>query len=142
MYPEAVGERIANVVKMALFPPSALRALDPLTKNLVGHYNPLIIGRILLAHDRWLEFAARTVRNLQYPPLEISTGQIAARIITWQNRLLLDLASKVVEIPVDSPHPPKPHSPDVGSFCPRCLAQFTHRKETAPTVPELCCTQS
>jgi len=138
-FPHAKEDRISNLIKMILCPPVSIRACDLITENLLGNYNPIIVGHLLLSRSQFRQFIERTVRNLYYPPLEYFTDRRADEISNWQNQFLLkkmmDYIRDVAKIEDNLLSLPQVNDPSVHSYCPRCLSQFTQEAGNCPDCP-------
>lgn len=139
IYPDASEDRISNLIKMILCPPSSIRACDLITENLPGNYNPLAVAHLLLSRERFRKFAVQTLRNLKYPPVDYFKDRPARRIIMWQNDMLLKTASGCLRaagyIRKELLSPPVPNDAGVRFYCPRCLCQFTKAQGSCPDCP-------
>lgn len=139
LYPDANEDRISNLIKMILCPPVSIRACDLITEHLLGNFNPLVVGHLLLSGDRFRDFASRTLRNLKYPPEGYFTDRRAKRITVWQNHILLRIASgylrNVPKMGGDFLRPPLPNDSTVHVYCPRCLCQFIQVEGDCPDCP-------
>jgi hypothetical protein len=138
-FPVAGDDRISNLIKMIMCPPVAIRACDLITESLLSHFNPLVVGQLLLDGDRYRDFAVRTLRNLQHPLLDSSTDRRALEICGWQNRLLLHTAfaylREVAHLKENLLAPPLPDDAEVRAYCPRCLVQFSQEAGACSDCP-------
>ena len=125
-----------NLVKMILCPPVSIRACDLITFNLLANYNPVMIGHLLFSASRFRKFIERTVRNLNYPPIDNFSDKDAKEISIWQNQLILkktmNYIREVANIEEDLLCQPQTGDYKVHSYCPRCLSQFTQEGGTCP----------
>jgi hypothetical protein len=139
LYPAEGEERISNLIKMILCPPTSLRACDLLTEGLLSNYNPLVVGHLLLSDNQYREFSIRTLRNLKYPPVDHSADRRTYEISRWQNQTLLRKASdylrEMANLQEELLFPPLPNEPDVRAYCPRCLSQFIREEGNCSDCP-------
>ena len=128
LYPEAREARITGLVQMVLCSPVAIRAPDLITAPLLGFYNPLVVGLLVLSPERLADLASRTLRHLIYSPLDHLTDHRSAAMVQWQNRLLVELSTDLLRrqnsLDVDPLSPPRPAEPNLRFYCPRCLVQY------------------
>ena len=126
-FPSYGEERITSLIKMILCPPVSIKSMDLITKDLLGSYNPIVLGKLLLSHKEFNELYEKTVRHLKYPVFKKAISKKASRVIIWQNQLLLKMLPEIFGRSQISPSDfvAVPDTKDVRSYCPRCLCQFT-----------------
>ena len=136
IHPSSVEERITSLVKMLLCPPVSVRACDLVTESIPGDFNPITVGSLILRKHRFEDFAAVTLRNLKYPPIDHLENSHGKKIIQWQNTILMEKASdRISDLALQQNtwfEPPQPNDQDVMSYCPRCLCQFTEENDLCP----------
>ena len=139
LHPHSREARVTGLVQMVLCPPVAIRAPDLITAPLLGGYNPLVVGLLVLSRERFAEFASRTLRHLEYSPLDHLTDRRSSEIAQWQNRLLSALASDFLRLRADLQDDPlaapEPDETGLLFYCPRCLGQFTQDPGECPECP-------
>lgn len=136
LYLTSKEERVTTLIKMILCPPVAIRACDLLTMNLLGNYNPIVVGNLLFSEDKFKVFVASILRNLEFNPARGMLNTVAQTICDWQNQILLGKINQYLSdmglARDDLLSPPKPIDTDVRAYCPRCLAQYTHEAGECP----------
>ena len=127
-YPSAGEERLTDMAKMVLCPPSAIRAGDSVSANLLGDYSPLVHCSVLGGAGLG-DFVLSYVRDLRYP-LAFHCGDPRAKSAArWYADLLLERSlafAATAQLEFSDPSTPPGHAEDgCRSYCPRCHAQYT-----------------
>lgn len=117
LYPGKGEDLFKPLLTMALAAPSAIRAQDILGRWLLEEFHPLAVAKALCSGETFKNYATTVVRDLRYPPGNISA---AARA---QRETLLAEVSKQFQISDEAP--PKATDSAHQQYCPRCLQQFT-----------------
>jgi len=135
-YPSDNYDRICNISKMILCPPTAIGANDILTSNLVSFYDPLAIAFIFFNKKRFEKFAEKIIRDLKYP-IKINQFNEFSQIINWWYRLILIksyLNHFKNNLAIEKDFFLAPEAMDINcqSYCPRCLGQFIIYKGECP----------
>lgn len=128
LYPDETAERVINLIKMVLCPPTSIRAVPLITKDALAKFDPLTIGHLLFTKSQFCIFAGNVLRHLKFSSMDHLTDKRAIEVIEWQNQMMIEMATDYLRdtanIDADLLSPPKPDGPDAKAYCPRCLAQF------------------
>lgn len=131
-------ERMSNVLKMVLCPPTAIRAVDLLTLNSMSRFHPVLIASILLGPDI-LTFAHAVIADLKYPIYHDLDDPLALSIVSWYAAYELETCTKFLEEEYSTTLAEllAPPSWDGLSsvYCPRCSSQFTTQLGECPDCP-------
>jgi len=133
LYPSLLRERLSNVFKMILCPPSAIRAADLLTLNAMSRFHPLLLASLVLGPDSLL-FANAVITDLKHPLHYNLDDQRAQSIVSWYAAYELEACTKFLEeqgsMNLDALLPPPSWDGISSVYCPRCSCQFsTHSVE-------------
>lgn len=128
LFPEASAERFTSFLTMLLAPPSAIRAVDVLSKHLLEDFHALALAKALLTEDRFQAFARHVLLDLRHPMYPLAEDGIAAEMDSeFRDRLRQHAESFIrdgggnVETLLG---PPMKTEAVHTAFCPRCHAQF------------------
>lgn len=138
LYPDRRGDRVLNVIQMALCPPAAIRACDLLSLGAMSRFHPVLTGSLLLGNDA-AGFYGPAVRDLHYP-LRLGKGDgDAAAIASWYADVELNAVAGFLKAGQSTAFDDciKPPAWDGVStaYCPRCLCQFAAGTGTCPDCP-------
>ena len=128
-YPAQKGERIIDMIKMIIFPPTAVRANDFLSLNLLVNYHPLTVGLILFDNINFENIAKKVLIDLKHPIINDFENEQVDLTNKWHR-------SNLENIVIDFLHnnsvdiknliiAPSPENVSCKSYCPRCEAQYT-----------------
>lgn len=134
LYPSAEDERFAHFLMILLWPATAMRAHDILSRPLLETFHPLALARVFCPGQQFSDLAQGVLREIRHPALPLSPSGIALAEATEQfSRAALQKALveflKESGFEADELLRPPPRADDTcRSYCPRCLAQFTTRE--------------
>jgi hypothetical protein len=131
LYPEAADELFSHFLQVLLWPVTAMRAHDFLSRPLLESFHPLAVARTVCPPDRFKQFAARVLLELRHPALPVcpstDTRAQAAELETrslWEGEVEKFLKREGID-PDTLLRPPETVEEGCLSYCPRCRAQFT-----------------
>lgn len=142
LYPGETAARWSAALGMALLPPAAIRAVDPLSREIVATHHPLGVARELCREDAAGAFATAVVRDLRHPirpvcPLEgpaaITEGWHRAELLRCAEALSSGIGAGSGSIE----RAPEPETPASRAYCPRCLCQYVAVPGTCSDCGEL-----
>ncbi|MGC3967707.1 MAG: hypothetical protein QM775_10145 [Pirellulales bacterium] len=144
------GERLpwGHAVVTFIAPLSTVRAVDAVTADAFAGFHPVAVGRQLLAPDEFKKYLRAVLLDLEHPlasansagehdraawsPKQIETER-------WSNSRQLDLLAEVAGqcgfVYDELLAPPRPESPEVHSYCPRCREQYAVADGQCPSCP-------
>jgi hypothetical protein len=138
LYPQERGARFRQTLTMALSPPAAARAADPLLLDLFAAIHPLAVAAEVFASDEFTKYAGQVLRALRYPLAEDLTAE-AAEVARWYSRELLAAAEEFATARgfdrARAYAVPEPQSPAVVAYCPRCRMQYLHHAAACADCP-------
>ncbi len=128
-YPAQKSERIIDMIKMIIFPPTAVRANDFLSLNLLVNYHPLAVGLLLFDKINFENIAKKVLTDLKHPIINDYENEQVDLTNKWHR-------SNLEKIVIDFLHnnsvdiknliiAPSPENISCKSYCPRCEAQYT-----------------
>jgi hypothetical protein len=131
LHPDARRARRVEAVLIALSPPSAMRAFDSLSRDLLAEFHPVAAAAVLLPPEEFRDLLERTLRDALHPlpvlreaPEEIVSSAAEA----WRERTIAALEGLARREGVkDRPWREAPRRMDAEclGYCPRCVRQFT-----------------
>lgn len=132
-YPLLVGARALGLARMLLCPPSAIRSLELVSKDLLCEFHPLVLIRQFAAEDYFQETAKRLLLEYEFPATSneidsqaIEGKQIVEAALKGEGAALSSFVTKELSVSLAILlSPPTPESAAACSYCPRCLSQFT-----------------
>lgn len=130
LYPEQRAERWLSMIEIALFPPATVRAADHLSRHALDAFHPLAVAAAFLPEQELFDLARRMVLDLQHPipPREPEERPLAKKTEAWYRaaleRAVLELLSRQRLDLKRLTAPPSPSEAGIGSYCPRCHAQY------------------
>jgi hypothetical protein len=138
LYPQADDERFTHFLTILLSPLTAIRAIDVLSRPLLGSCHPLAIARVFCTGNAFRDYARRVLLDVRHPCLPLcpttETGQLAAEL--YARTTLLQVVERFLKQdridPDNLVKPPKPADETCLSYCPRCEGQFTTVTGTCP----------
>lgn len=136
LYPADRAGRWTALLTLALSPPAAARANDVLLRNLMAHFDPLAVSRVLCEEQEFERGCRAALRALHFPlPSEVEPGPSPQeQTRAWFRQRLASLQEAFIQRQVKDSSglldPPAPESPQCCSYCPRCLTQFVFREGT------------
>lgn len=118
-----------DMVKMVIFPPTAVRANDFLSLNLLTNYHPLAIAQILFDKINFENFSKKVVIDLKYPIINNFENEQVTLTNKWHRSNLENIVTAFLHnYSVDMKHlliTPLPENVSCKSYCPRCENQYT-----------------
>lgn len=131
-------ERLSNVLKMVLCPPTAIRAVDLLTLNAMSRFHPVLLASLLLGPDS-LTFAHAVIADLKYPICHDLDDPRALSIVSWYAAYELEACTKLLgeQYSTNLADLLAPPAWDGISsvYCPRCSSQLTTQSGECPDCP-------
>jgi hypothetical protein len=131
LYPAAEEERFSHFLQVLLWPVTAMRAHDYLSRPLLESFHPVAVARVVCLEESFREFAGRALLEIRHPALPVCpSAEPGAVEAERQARTLLRneverfLKREGVD-PDQLLQPPQTVEEGCGSYCPRCRAQFT-----------------
>jgi hypothetical protein len=128
LYPIQSHDRLSNVVKMVLFPPSAIRAADLLTLNAMSKFHPVLLANLLLGSNS-SAFVRAVINDFKHPIRHDLTDPKALSIVYWHATHEFDVCKQFLEtqspIAVNDLLAPPSWDSVSSAYCPRCSCQFT-----------------
>ena len=138
LYSSHSHERLSNVLKMILCPPTAIRAVDLLTLNAMSRFHPVLLASLLLGPDS-LAFAHVVITDLQHPIRHDLYDSRALSIVSWHAAYELEACTKFLEeqdsTNLDDLRAPPSWDGVSSVYCPRCSCQFTTHSGECPDCP-------
>lgn len=135
---ETPWQALATVL---LSPPAALHATQYLARDLVRGFHPLAIAAARCTDKDFRELAAWVQRDVKFTPEHEATNPVAADCHKWFRQTLDTAVTLLLRKRGCSPDellgPPPRESPDVQSYCPRCLCQFVIREGVCADCGEI-----
>jgi len=124
-YPEEKEGRWSIILPVVLSPVAAVRACDSLWNGLFHGFHPVAVARVLCSDEEFEVFAARYLREMQYPlptvlALENETQRYFRERSTKVLGAMLAAHKKLEKIT----RPPQPESTQSAMYCPRCWSQY------------------
>lgn len=139
LHPNRRSERIAEVLKMVLCPPVAIRSTDLLTAHSMEGFNPILLGSLLLRADEKHAFLCDRLCQLRYPLRRPVDDPVSAEIIAFFGRLELEIAIQRLKAwgePAAEEWNEPPRRDGVSrSYCPRCRSQLNSGAGECPDCP-------
>lgn len=134
MYPDQIGERVTDILKMVFCPPMTIRATDFLSLRYFTSFHPLAVARLVLSERKFEVFAKQILLSFNYPCDMIDDNSYREDLI-WHLRAMEQNAKnfltkngmKISELEA-APEP----SDGVASYCPRCHTQYTMNSGQCP----------
>ncbi|HKE60130.1 MAG TPA: hypothetical protein VKB46_25640 [Pyrinomonadaceae bacterium] len=137
-YPHETQERFESIVKMILCPPVAIRAVDELSRNLLSHYNPVVLADMLTGEAAG-SFVRSYILDLQHPLRHEITDETSVQIMNWataeQLRLCLEFVDRSQHTKADELLARPEKQRESASYCPRCSCQFVLHAGACPDCP-------
>lgn len=139
LYPEARDQRFTDALSVALSPAGALRACDPLLRDLLREFHPIAVAYVLCNSATFEALASRTLRELAYPRETDSESKADQTRLWWQRAELAALKSFLVKNGTEHAKwlGAPGRDPDCSSFCPRCWSQFVQVGGICPECGDL-----
>lgn len=123
-------QRVGLLIRILLYPPAAVRAVDSFGLNALAQYHPVALAGVVCRPPLFADFASKVLRHLTYP-LAADTpagSEVGAEALAWYREILREkvaacLLSHGIErtaaltwgLAIDQ----------VGtSYCPRCLIVY------------------
>ncbi|MEW6302903.1 MAG: hypothetical protein AB1705_05500 [Verrucomicrobiota bacterium] len=131
LYPLAEDERFTVFLTALLSPPSAMRAVDALSRPLLQAFHPLAVAQVLCSPAQFRAFAQVVVRDTHHPAHPVCpVDNEAARATEAGHRAALretmdEFLNTHGLAVAELLKPPAPADASCRQYCPRCLAQFT-----------------
>jgi hypothetical protein len=123
LYPDRRGERWRWLAPALLFPPVTLRAVDLLSRPLLTGFHPVAGAAAILPKERFLEVAARALRDATHP-LEGSNDTA-----DWSRNALRASIEELVRAEGADPESlleaGTRTDPKSLTYCPRCRAEYS-----------------
>jgi len=136
-YPTEKGERMVDVVKMVIFPPTAIRAHDFISLNLLINYHPLTVAKILCDTINFSCFSKNVLIDLKYSLVNNFENEQTTLINKWhKHNLRKHVDAFLYNNNVDVRNllaAPLQENPSCKSYCPRCEAQYTLQQGSCST---------
>jgi hypothetical protein len=122
-------ERISSVVKMALCPPTAIRARDVITANLLAPYHPIAAAYGVLEDKEFQSFARRFLLDMEHPIASEIVDETIRSAEQWSRTTMVALCREfLTRNNLNAEEfflPPAPSDAACIAYCPRCCSQFT-----------------
>lgn len=138
LYSSHSHERLSNVLKMVLCPPTAIRAVDLLTLNAMSRFHPVLLASLLLGPDS-LPFARVVITDLRHPIRHDLSDPRALSIVSWHAAYELEACTKFLKkqysTNLDDLLAPPSWDGVSSVYCPRCSCQFTTDSGECPDCP-------
>lgn len=143
LYPREREARWTRTLTMLISPPSAIRARDELSRDLLAAFDPVAVAKALCSRTEFEKLTARVIRALEHPLPTPSPGPQNDAALTEAyfraelRRALDAMLLEASEDPAYLSEVPERDSPDCHSYCPRCQAQYTEGAGTCADCPGL-----
>lgn len=130
-YPAAADERFAQSLLVFLWPTTAMRAHDLLSRPLFEEFHPLALAKVFCNEAQFRQFAGAVLRDIRHPrePVCPSNDDLFCATERYWRKLLQLKAEQFLRDAAAEPDglcaPPRRADEACQSFCPRCEAQFT-----------------
>lgn len=126
LYPERKLERFQQSLLVALVPTHSIRAVDSLSRGLVGDFHALAVAAVMTSEPEFQRTAGVLLRDLRHPmPLATDADAPTAETATAFHEVEREMLEKFL---ADGKLPPVLEHPPVDSadaaWCPRCLATY------------------
>jgi len=122
------SDRIIDMVKMIIFPPTAVRANDFLSLNLLTNYHPLAVAQILFDKIKFDKYSKKVVIDLKYPIINNFENEQVTLTNRWHRSNLENIVAAFLHNKsVDMKNlliAPFPENVSCKSYCPRCETQY------------------
>ena len=131
LYPSRSEERITNLIRMSLCPPSAIRAYNDLGWQLLSSYNPLILAFILCNENDFKNFAKLVIRGIMYPghsTLDLESKYQFSHVLDNYYRDFLEKNRINISELTIAPEAVE----NCVAYCPRCNSQFSFCQDFCP----------
>jgi hypothetical protein len=121
---------------MVMAPPTAIRGVDLLGRNLLEEFHPIAVAHVLCRPERFREFARETLQDLRHPffPSAPTNDTASVRTEEWfRDEIIAAVETTVRQAGLDPAKlaaPPEASDPSHQSYCPRCGAQFVRAEGT------------
>jgi hypothetical protein len=139
LYPDAKDQRFTDALSVALSPAGALRATDPLLKDLLREFHPVAVARLLCRPATFEAFASQTLRELAFPRRPDTESEVEQTRLWWQHAQLAALKSFLLKSGIDPAQwlAAPVRDPECRSFCQRCWSQFVQCEGICPECGDL-----
>lgn len=130
-YREAADERFAQALLVFLWPTTAMRAHDLLSRSLFEEFHPLALANVFCEEREFRKFAGAILRDIRHPrqPVGPSDDELFSATERYWRELTRVTGEEFLKRAGVDPEamlaPPKRADETCQSFCPRCEAQFT-----------------
>ncbi len=130
LFPRRRGERLKQLSLMLISPADVMHARDSLGREALCEFHPLAVAHVLCPRRRYLEFAERVVRDLEYPMLPLCPVDDPGPCATEEwfrvrvRQMLEDFLARTGVKPAELLRPPAPEDETCRTYCPRCLGQY------------------
>ncbi len=131
--------RILHIVRLILWPLSAIRAADPTAHSLLSRFHPVAVALALCPRSAAVEFIRKILRDLRHPISPDLDGGLARSIERdWRDQLIRVVGEKASNAgmgEMEGERSPSVSDPSMVSYCPRCHARFTSPLADCPDCP-------
>ena len=128
IHPRSKEERITNLIKMLLCPPTATRAIDVISRNLLERFHPITVAYLLCSEKEFQAFAQRVLLDLRYPlGVQDMSEEIQSIDRGFRRNVAASIESFIEKTDGNLEALLRPQFPEhskYGSFCPRCLCGY------------------
>lgn len=129
LFPRAEGDRWTHVLKIALFPPVAIRAADAIFAHLLTGFDAMALAALFLESSARDSFWKHSFRDLLHPVGIGNWDKRARQALQYQNRLILSVTCARLPgahgVLQRAQVKPMPEGDDRTAYCPRCGVQFS-----------------
>lgn len=129
LYPHRSDQRFIISVSMALYPLTAIRAIDHLSRDLLLRFHPLAVAHALASRCEFTEMASASYRAARHPH---PAAYPSAHAASLEAETLAGIIRNAGIDPEEFLLEPEPHAADCKAWCPRCREQFILNSESCP----------
>ena len=126
LFPDHSSQRRSTLVKMALAPTAAMRAVDGIQRELTARFNP--VAALAVPGNQTELLRLLHERQRAEPEPQPESNSTSSAVLRWFWALETDIlegsAAAVGIRPQELSGPPIPSSPAVRAYCPRCREQY------------------
>lgn len=130
-----------NVTKFVLYPISAIRCMDYISRDTLAAFDPIAVTALLCGHERSACLAARELTSLRYG-IAPQDADLAVRSAISEyraaRRQLVESFAAQLKLPVQAfMDPPAQSDKASKTYCPICRAQFRLSEGVCPDCPDV-----
>jgi hypothetical protein len=125
LYPACAADRWVHTISMVLLPVAAIRCMDKLSRDALSEYDAAAVAATLCEPDAAVSFLRRRLVDLYAPSAAGAPTTSASECAAWFRQTLATETEKALgPLRTAALKPPSREDDTIGSYCPRCHAQF------------------